>query len=119
MSDPGKRRVVVTGIGPVTPVGTGVDEFWSGLLAGRNGIREISAFDHSDLPVSVAGEVPDFDASRWLDAKELRRTDRFSHYAIASADLAWQDAGEPEVPAERAGVIFATGIGGVQTLLNQ
>jgi 3-oxoacyl-[acyl-carrier-protein] synthase II len=119
MPEPAKRRVVVTGIGPVTPVGTGVDGFWSGLLAGRNGIREISAFDHSDLPVSVAGEVPDFDASRWLDPKELRRTDRFAQYAIASADLAWEDAGKPEVPAERAGVIFGTGIGGIQTLLTQ
>jgi 3-oxoacyl-[acyl-carrier-protein] synthase II len=119
MAESTKRRVVVTGIGPVTPVGTGVDEFWSGLLSGRNGIRTITAFDHSDLPVSVAGEVSDFDASRWLDPKELRRTDRFVHYALAAADLAWADAGEPEVPAERAGVIFATGIGGIQTLLAQ
>ncbi len=118
--EPGsKRRVVVTGIGPVTPVGVGLEEFWSGLLAGRNGVRTISAFPIDDLPVSVAGEIPEFDASRWLDPKEARRTDRFSHYAIASADLAWEDAGKPEVPAERAGVIFATGIGGIQTLLAQ
>jgi 3-oxoacyl-[acyl-carrier-protein] synthase II len=114
-----KRRVVITGIGPVTPVGIGLEEFWDGLLAGRNGVRTISAFPIDDLPVSVAGEIPDFDASRWLDPKEARRTDRFSHYAIASADLAWEDAGKPEVPAERAGVIFATGIGGIQTLLAQ
>ena len=119
MESGSKRRVVVTGIGPVTPVGVGLEEFWSGLLAGRNGVRTISAFPIDDLPVSVAGEIPEFDTSRWLDPKEARRTDRFSHYAIASADLAWEDAGKPEVPAERAGVIFATGIGGIQTLLAQ
>src|SRR5918999_3792059 len=119
MAQDARRRVVVTGIGPVTPVGTGLEEFWAGLLSGRNGVRTISAFPIDALPVSVAGEIPDFDASRWLDPKEARRTDRFSHYAVASADLAWEDAGAPEVPAERAGVIFATGIGGIQTLLAQ
>src|SRR5919197_392264 len=113
------ERVVVTGIGPVTPVGTGVDEFWAGLINGHNGIRTITAFDADDLPVSVAGEVPDFDPSPWLDPKEIRRTDRFVHFAMSSAALAWEDAGKPEVPAERAGVIYATGIGGISTLLQQ
>jgi 3-oxoacyl-[acyl-carrier-protein] synthase II len=75
------ERVVVTGIGPVTPVGTGLEEFWAGLTTGRNGIRTITAFDTSDLPVTVAGEVPDFDPSPWLDPKEIRRTDRFVHFA--------------------------------------
>jgi 3-oxoacyl-[acyl-carrier-protein] synthase II len=114
-----RRRVVVTGIGPVTPVGTGIEDFWAGLMAGRNGIRTITAFDHSDLPVSVAGEVPGFTASEWLDLKEARRTDPFVHYALAAAKLAWDDAGNPEIPSERGGVIYATGIGGIQTLLNQ
>jgi 3-oxoacyl-[acyl-carrier-protein] synthase II len=114
-----RRRVVITGIGPVTPVGTGVEGFWEGLLGGRNGIREISLFDHSDLTVHVAGEVPDFVPTDFLEAKEARRTDPFAQYAIASAQLAWQDAGEPEVPSERGAVIFGTGIGGVQTLINQ
>lgn len=114
-----KERVVVTGIGPVTPVGTGVDEFWAGLTSGRNGIRRITAFPTDDLPVKVAGEVPDFDPSPWLDTKEIRRMDRFSQYAVASAALAWEDAKAPEVPAERAGVVFATGIGGISTLLAQ
>jgi 3-oxoacyl-[acyl-carrier-protein] synthase II len=112
-------RVVLTGIGPVTPIGTGVDDFWTGLVSGRNGIRTIAAFDTSDLPVTVAGEIPDFDPSPWLDPKEIRRTDRFVHYGMASAALAWEDAGRPEVPAERAGVIYATGIGGIQTMLAQ
>jgi len=114
-----ERKVVVTGIGPVTPVGTGVEEFWEGLKAGRNGIRRISRFDPSDLPVTVAGEVPDFDPSGWLDAKEIRRTDRYVHFAQASAKLAWQDAGRPEVRPDRGGVVFATGIGGIEWLLNQ
>ena len=115
MSD--RRRVVITGIGPVTPVGIGVEAFWDGLTSGRNGVRAISAFDTADLPVSVAGEVADFQASDYLDAKEVRRTDAFSQYAIASAILAWTDAGAPEVPSERGAVIFGTGIGGIQTLL--
>ncbi len=112
-----RSKVVITGIGPVTPVGTGVEDFWSGLTSGRNGIRPIARFDASDLPVKLAAEVQDFDVSEWLDTKEARRTDRFAHYAIASAKLAWQDAGDPQVVAERGGVVFATGIGGVETLL--
>jgi 3-oxoacyl-[acyl-carrier-protein] synthase II len=114
-----RRRVVVTGIGAVTPVGIGVDDFWEGMTSGRNGVREISAFDHADLPVAVAGEVPGFVATDWLDLKEARRTDPFVHYAMASTSIAWEDAGAPEVVSERGGVIYATGIGGIQTLLHQ
>ena len=113
------ERVVVTGIGPVTPVGTGVEEFWTGLITGRNGIGSITRFDPSDLPVRLAGDVRDFDPSAWMDAKEIRRTDRFVHYAIASAKLAWQDAGTPEIPSERAAIVYSTGIGGIETLLKQ
>jgi 3-oxoacyl-[acyl-carrier-protein] synthase II len=111
------EKVVVTGIGPVTPVGTGIEEFWSGLVNGRNGIRTITAFATDDLPVKVAGEVPDFDPSPWLDPKEIRRMDRFVHFGMASAVLAWEDAGKPEVISERAGVVFGTGIGGIATLI--
>jgi 3-oxoacyl-[acyl-carrier-protein] synthase II len=114
-----RTRVVITGIGPVTPVGTGVDDFWEGLTSGRNGVRRIVAFDTGDLPVSVAGYPERFVATEHLDAKEARRTDPFAQYAIASAKLAWADAGDPEVRSERGAVIYATGIGGVQTLLNQ
>ena len=113
------ERVVVTGIGPVTPVGIGVDEFWAGLTSGRNGVGPIERFDPSDLPVKLCGDVRDFDPSRWMDAKEIRRTDRFVHYAMASARLAWEDAGNPEVPAERGGIIFGTGIGGIESLIKQ
>ncbi len=114
-----RRRVVITGIGPVTPIGTGVDEFWAGLMTGRNGVRTITRFPIGDLSVSVAGEVPDFDPAEHLDAKEARRTDRFTQFAIASAKLAWDDAGRPAFVAERAGCVYATGIGGIQTLLDQ
>jgi 3-oxoacyl-[acyl-carrier-protein] synthase II len=114
-----ERKVVITGIGPVTPVGTGVDEFWTGMTGGRNGVRTITRFPIGDLPVSVAGEVDGFEATDFLDAKEARRTDRFTQFGIASAKLAWEDAASPEVVAERGGVIFATGIGGLETILNQ
>jgi 3-oxoacyl-[acyl-carrier-protein] synthase II len=113
-----RTRAVITGLGPVTPVGIGVDAFWDGLTTGRNGVREISRFDHADLPVSVAGEVADFEPSDYLEPKEIRRTDPFAQYAIASAKLAWADAGDPEVRSDRGAVIYATGIGGIQTLLN-
>jgi 3-oxoacyl-[acyl-carrier-protein] synthase II len=113
------ERVVVTGIGPVTPVGTGVEEFWTGLTTGRNGIGPIERFDPSDLPVRLCGDVRDFDPTLWMDAKEIRRTDRFVHYSIAAAKLAWQDAGTPEIPSERAAIVFSTGIGGIETLLRQ
>ncbi|MEP6476942.1 MAG: beta-ketoacyl-ACP synthase II [Actinomycetota bacterium] len=114
-----QRRAVITGIGPVTPVGIGVDAFWAGMTGGRNGVRTITRFPIGDLPVSVAGEVDGFEATDFLDAKEARRTDRFTQFGVASAKLAWEDAGNPEVVAERGGVIFATGIGGLETILSQ
>jgi len=114
-----QRRAVVTGIGPVTPVGIGVDAFWAGMVGGRNGIRTITRFPIDDLPVTLAGEVEGFEPSEFMDTKEARRTDRFTQFGLASAQLAWQDAGSPEVVAERGGVIFATGIGGIETLLTQ
>jgi 3-oxoacyl-[acyl-carrier-protein] synthase II len=119
MAERRAERVVVTGIGPVTPVGTGVEDFWSGLVSGRNGIGPIQRFETDDLPVKLSGDVRDFDPARWMNPKEIRRTDRFVHYAIASANLAWEDAGKPEVPSERAGIVFGTGIGGIEWLLNQ
>ena len=114
-----QRRAVVTGIGPVSPVGIGLEEFWAGMIGGRNGVRTITRFPIDDLPVSLAGEVDGFEPTDFLDAKEARRTDRFTQFGVASAQLAWQDAGTPEVVAERGGVIFATGIGGIETLLTQ
>ena len=114
-----RPRVVVTGIGAVTPVGIGVDDFWAGITSGRNGIRLITQFPTDDLPVKVAGEVDAFDPAAYLGPKEVRRTDHVVHFALASASMAWADAGEPEIVSERGGCIFATGIGGIQTLLEQ
>ncbi|SRR6266567_1810130 len=113
------RRVVVTGIGPVTPVGVGVTAAWDALVAGRGGVRPIERFDTSELPVRIAGEVLDFDPAEFLDAKEVRRSDRVSHFAVAAAKLAWRDAGEPSVEPTRTGVLFSTGIGGLESLLKQ
>jgi 3-oxoacyl-[acyl-carrier-protein] synthase II len=114
-----RPRVVVTGIGAVTPVGIGVDVFWAGITSGRNGIRLITQFPTDDLPVKVAGEVDAFDPAAYLGPKEVRRTDHVVHFALASASMAWADAGEPQIVSERGGCIFATGIGGIQTLLEQ
>jgi 3-oxoacyl-[acyl-carrier-protein] synthase II len=114
-----RPRVVITGIGAVTPVGTGVDDFWAGMTGGRNGIHAITQFPTDDLSVKVAGEVDGFDPAAYLGPKEVRRTDRVVQFALASTTLAWADAGEPEIVSERGGCIYATGIGGIQTLLDQ
>ncbi len=113
------RRVVVSGIGPVSPVGTGVEDFWGALVAGRSGVSKISNFDPSELPVQIAAEVHDFSPADWMTPKEAKRTDRVVHFAIAAAKLAWKDAGEPEVDQGRTGVFFSTGIGGLSSLLAQ
>jgi 3-oxoacyl-[acyl-carrier-protein] synthase II len=113
-----RRRVVVTGIGLVTPLGTGTDVTWQGVVAGRSGVRRITRFDASCLPSQIAGEVPDFEPARFVDKKELKRTDLFVHYALAAADMAVADAGLPvplAAPA-RTGVIVGVGMGGVMSL---
>jgi 3-oxoacyl-[acyl-carrier-protein] synthase II len=114
-----RRRVVITGIGPVTPIGLGVDAFWEGMTTGRNGVRRIERFDPGDLPVQIAGEVPDFEPTDYLEAKEAKRTDRNVHFAVSAAHLAHEDAGKPEIGGERTGVVIATGIGGIETLVTQ
>ncbi|MGH2724919.1 MAG: beta-ketoacyl-ACP synthase II [Actinomycetota bacterium] len=114
-----RRRVVVTGIGPVTPVGIGREPFWDALLAGRSGIGEITLFDPSELPVRIAGEVRDLDPTDYLDRKQVRRTDRVVHLAMAAARLAWDEAGSPEVDPARVAVIVSTGIGGLSTMVQQ
>jgi 3-oxoacyl-[acyl-carrier-protein] synthase II len=114
-----ERRVVVTGMGPVTPVGIGREAFWDALVAGRSGLGEITLFDASDFPVRIAGEVKDFDSERWMDKKAARRTDRVVHLAVAAARLAWEDAGEPQVDPQRAAVVVSTGVGGLQYMEDQ
>jgi 3-oxoacyl-[acyl-carrier-protein] synthase II len=118
-ASPPRRRVVITGLGPVTSVGVGTEAFWEGLLAGRSGVRRLSRIDPSDLPVQIGGELPDFDPGEYLRPKEIRRTDRAVHFAVAAARLAWADAAEPSVDHARTGVMFSTGIGGLESLLAQ
>jgi 3-oxoacyl-[acyl-carrier-protein] synthase II len=111
------HRVVVTGLGAVTPIGTDVDSTWAGLLAGRSGAAGITKFDPSKLQVRFACEVKGFDPSRYLDKKEIRRFDLFAQFALAAAHEAVTQAGlEGKFPApERTGVIIGSGIGGMQT----
>jgi 3-oxoacyl-[acyl-carrier-protein] synthase II len=116
------RRVVVTGIGVVSPIGTGVDGFWSRIIEGANGIRRITKFDASDLACQIAGEVPSidedefgFDVDAALDAREQRRTDRFIHFALAATGEALAQAGwapETDLQKTRTGIIIGTGVGG-------
>jgi len=109
-------RVVVTGVGAITPLGTGVETFWSRLIAGESGIAPISLFDVSDYPTRIAGEVTDFNAEDWLDRKEARRIDRFIAFAVATARMALDDSGLPtseEEIAKKTGVLIGSGIGGL------
>ena len=111
-------EVVVTGIGLITPIGTGTEDFWSGLLEGRSGTAEIKAFDASNLPVRIAAELPDFDPTDYMSKRDISRTDRFSQIAVGAASLAWDEAecSRLDVGAERIGVIIGTGIGGLPTI---
>lgn len=110
-----KRRVVVTGIGLISPVGIGTEATWEALLAGRSGIGTITRFDASDYPSRIAGEVDGFDPANWLEKKEIKKSDTFIHYAIAASQMAWDDAnlGEASVDPERLGVVIGSGIGGL------
>ncbi len=112
-----KKRVVITGLGVVSPVGNNQEDFWKSLSQGRGGIGRISRFDVSKYSAQIAGEVKDFDPALYMDRKELRRMDRYTHYAMAAAKMAVEDSGlkiEGEF-AERVGVIIASGIGGTET----
>ena len=110
-----RRRVVVTGLGIVSPVGIGIETSWSSILAGRSGIGPVTRFDASGFPVRIAGEVRDFDVSKWLSAKEARRYDTFVHYGLVAAMDAIRDAGLEAWGGdkERAGVCIGSGIGGL------
>ncbi len=109
-----RRRVVVTGVGAVTPLGLTAEETWQGLLAGRSGIGPITQFDSSHLPVHIAGEVKGFDPARYIPFKEARRMSRASQLAVAAAQEALARAGLTPPLGERAGVVIGTGIGGLE-----
>jgi 3-oxoacyl-[acyl-carrier-protein] synthase II len=113
MSD--RRRVVVTGVGLVSPLGVGTDITWKTLLAGRSGVGPITRFDTTEYPSRIAGEVKDFDPERFLDKKEVKKTDLFIQYALAATHFAMEDSGLEidEENAARVGVVIGSGIGGL------
>jgi len=118
----GERRVVVTGMGALTPIGNDVASFWDGLVAGRSGIRRIESFDPVNLDSKIAGEIRGFEADLVMPKKEVRRNDRYVHYAWAAANEALRDARlenpfVDEALAERTGVIIGSGIGGINTMI--
>lgn len=116
-----ERKVVVTGIGVISPVGSGKDTFWQSLIEGKSGIDRIKSFDPHDFDSQVAGEVKDFDPEDFLPRKEYRRMDRFSQFAVCASLMAMEDASISleNLDRERAGVILGSGIGGIQTFEDQ
>ena len=116
-----KERIVITGIGVISPFGDGVVPFWDALIHGKNGIGKVSLFDASELNCQVAAECKDFDATKYMDHKEVKRSDRYTHFAVAAAKLAMQDAGlnESNLIPERFGVLIGSGVGGMDTIETQ
>lgn len=112
-----KKRVVVTGMGVISPVGTGLNKFWDSLVKGKSGIDKITRFDTSDLPSRIAGEVRDFNPEAYIEKKELKRLDRFTQFAISATKMALEDADLDlsTVDKTRIGVILGSGIGGNAT----
>ncbi len=119
LSRPDSRpRVVVTGLGAITPLGSSLEQYWEGLMHGRSGIRRITQFDASNMPCRIAGEIPDFHPEEYLESKEIRRTPRSGQVALASTIQAVKDAGLPDTmpEPERSGVYYGTVMGGVDRL---
>ena len=116
-----KRRVVVTGVGLVTPIGIGKEEFWKNLIAGKSGIGLITQFDTEGFDAKIAGEVKDFDFANYGDKKEAKRMDRVTQFAVAAAKMAVDDAklNIADMDPVRAGVCVGSGIGGIHTFLEQ
>ena len=116
-----KRRVVITGMGLITPLGLGIEPFWDGLLQGRRVIGPITQFDASQLSTRIAAEVKEFDPTQFMERKDARRTSRFIQFAVAATRMALDDAGLPITPdnAEQVGVLIGSGIGGIDLLESQ
>ncbi len=112
------RRVVVTGTGLVTPLGTGVEKNWTALMAGRSGIAPISRFECSDFPTRIAGEVRDFVPEDWIERREIKKMDPFIQFAVASAQMAMDQSGLKIQPAnaDRVGTIVGVGMGGIASI---
>src|SRR5690625_2890333 len=113
-----KRRVVVTGMGMVSPVGNDVASAWANITAGKSGIGQITHFDASTFPTRISGEVRDFDAAQYVERKDLKKMDPFIHYGIAAGKQAMADAGfeVTDANADRIGVAVGAGIGGLHTI---
>lgn len=112
------RRVVVTGLGVVSPLGTGTEKNWAAITSGQSGIGKITRFDASELPTQIAGEVKDFDAEKFIEKKEIKKMDLFIQYGLAAATLALQDSGLEitDANAERVGVLVGSGLGGLPAI---
>ena len=113
------NRVVITGIGAITPIGIGREAFWKALLEGKNGIGRITRFDASECHSQIAGEVKDFEPGDYIDKKEAKRMDRYTQFAVAAAKLALEDAKidlEKE-DRERIDTFIGAGIGGIETII--
>jgi 3-oxoacyl-[acyl-carrier-protein] synthase II len=121
MTDMNRKRVVVTGLGAITPIGNTIAEYWEGLLTGRNGIGPIASFDASKHDCRIAGEVKGFDPCDYITRKEAKRMDRFAQFAIAASKQALADAEFviDDLNADQVGVIIGTGIGGLKVLEDQ
>ena len=113
-----KRRVVITGMGVVTPIGIGKEDFWDSLRNGRSGVGRLTYFDAADYACQIDAEVKGFDPEKYIDKKTIRRMDRFTQYAYAAADMAIRDAGldTAKLDMDRVGVIVGSGIGGLATI---
>lgn len=114
------RRVVVTGLGVVSPIATGRENYWQALKEGKNGIAPYTTFDVTDCPVPFGAEIKDFDPSRWMDNKEAKRSDRVIQFAVAAADLAVADAklDTASLDPHKFGVYIGSGQGGIETTFN-
>lgn len=113
-----RKRVVVTGMGLITPLGIGVQNTWDSLLEGRSGIRRITQFDAEQFPTKIAGEVEGFNPEDYIELKEIKKMDRFIHFALAASQMAMEDSGLKidDGNSERVGVIIGSGIGGLHTI---
>jgi 3-oxoacyl-[acyl-carrier-protein] synthase II len=112
------KSVVVTGLGAITPIGIGKENYWNALKEGKSGIKKITRFDVTDCPAQIAGEVNDFEANDYIDKKEAKRMDRFTQFAVAATKLAIDDAklNLNQIDKNRFGVVLGSGIGGIETL---
>lgn len=117
-----KKRIVITGMGAISPLGNTVESLWEGLVAGRSGIRSVTSFDTTDYPCKVGGEVDGFNVADYMDPKEAKRNDRYTQFAVAATKMAMADAGlksEDIADPFRFGCIVGTGIGGLDTIEQQ